>query len=89
MLMTTKSLNPVPAHLAPSIPRRLVDPPSLGDTCPRTFCGQQMITTPCDDFEVMSCTCGYTVKVISGELKARYAERLRVSTSAVLMEVRG
>lgn len=47
-------------------------PPSLGLVCPKARCGLQMTSTRQEDFRVVSCTCGYAVKEISGELKADY-----------------
>ncbi len=49
-------------------------PPSLGDCCPRSSCGLKMSVVRQEDFQVVACICGYSVKEISGELKREHHE---------------
>lgn len=59
-------------------PHPLILGVSLKDSCPR--CHSPLQPTLIEDFQQWECACGYAVKEVSGELKGRYAERVRVST---------
>lgn len=60
-------------------PQPLILGTSLKDSCPR--CHSPMQPTLIEDFRQWECaSCQYAVKEVSGELKGRYAERVRVSS---------
>ncbi len=46
-------------------------PRSLGDACPK--CRKPMTVTPCEDFEILTCTCGHSCKQQSGEMKLHWS----------------
>lgn len=54
------------------IPVPVFQHPSLGDACPRSSCGLKMSTAKVEDFEIVRCSCGYSCKQISGEMKLAY-----------------
>lgn len=49
---------------------------SLGDKCPRENCRRVLSVTRVEDFEILSCSCSYSCKQQSGEMKLAYAQQV-------------
>lgn len=65
--------------MEPAIRPIAIFPRSLGNGCPR--CRKSMTVTRCEDFEILTCTCGHSCKQQSGEMKLQYREQFLERTA--------